>query len=311
MNKSKFSLADVLSVLSAISYGFICFLSLDFLSVGEVEKSILVAVVITLILGGFALGAALFKRTARNFKIHIICEWIFLCLFVVMAVCTLMWPFSHFFAVTAQKEDIQQTLKSNVSQAEKLYEAYEKYSKNRLNIYENRLNSVVAGKKNAPAEYEKYGFENGVGDDKQLKHKMFELKNQLFPSNYEDVKNANLDWIKKSESIIDGWKPIGLVNVARDLENNLKSWQNDLVQASQGRMDGEEAEDFKCSISFDDATNMMIKSTKPTLGSVLCGIGLCFLMIVSYLVSKRHPCYPGWRLLLGFERKDNPVDHVL
>ena len=66
MSQSKFSLADLLTVLGTLGFGFFCFLSLNFLTLGESTLSIIWAVLISFILGGLALGVKLLIRTSRN-----------------------------------------------------------------------------------------------------------------------------------------------------------------------------------------------------------------------------------------------------
>lgn len=310
MNQSKFSLADLLTVLASIGFGFFCFLSFNFLTMGETNKSILLAVVFALVLGGLAFGAKLLKRTERNFKTCIIWEWVLLFLFVVAAIFAIK-PFSHYFVVSSQKEEIQKEVIANIEQAEGMYNDYKKYADNRLKIYESKLNSVVMAKKTNPTEYQEYGFVEGTDDKTQIENKMFTLRAKLYPSNYEELATANVEWMNKAKSTVGSWKPIGLVDVIKVTKNNLTQWKNDLMEYSEFRANGEIAENFEYPLSLNDVTGKMAQLSSPDVKSVLYAIGLCFLMIISYLVTKRHPCFPGIRLLFGFNPKDNTVDHAL
>ena len=65
MNTSKISLADLLTLLTALGYGFICFLGINFNSLGNINRSVILALIITLVLGGAALGAKIMKRTSE------------------------------------------------------------------------------------------------------------------------------------------------------------------------------------------------------------------------------------------------------
>ena len=310
MNRSMFSLADLLTVLASIGFGFFCFLSFNFLTMGETNKSILLAVAIALILGGLAFGATLLKRTNRNFKTCIICEWVLLFLFVIAAIFAIK-PFSHYFVVSQHKEDIQKELIANINQAEGMYNDYKNYADNRLKIYESKLNSIVMAKRTNPAEYLEYEFEEGIDDKIQIDNKLFTLKAKLYPSNFKDIANDNVKWIDEAKSTVNSWKPIGLVGVINDVEKNLTSWKTDLANYSRFRAKGEVADDFEYSLSFNDVKGRMTQLGRPNWIAVLCAIGLYFLMLISYLVTRRHPCYPGLKLLLGIESKDNSIDHVL
>lgn len=303
MNQSKFSLADIITLLASIGFGFFCFLSFNFLTMGETNKSILFAVVVAIILGGLAFGAKLLKRTDRNFKTCIIWECVLLFLFVIAAILAIK-PFSHFFVVSAQKEEIQNVVTANIKQAEGLYDGYSKYADKRLELYKSRLNSVVNAKNINPSEYSEYGFEDGADDGEQIENKMFILKAKLYPSNYKDISTGNVAWMKMATSTVESWRPIGLVDIIKTVDYNLTSWKEDLIQYSKFRADGEVADDFDYPLSFNDVTWKMTLLSSPNWTSILYGVGLCFLMIVSYLVTKRHPRYPGLKVIFGNDKKE-------
>lgn len=306
MNQSKFSLADLITVLAAISFGFFCFLSFNFLTMGETNKSILLAVVFALVLGGLAFGAKLLKRTDRNFKTCIIWEWVLLFLFVVAAIFAIK-PFSHYFVVSSQKEEIQKEVIANIEQAEEMYNDYKNYADNRLKIYESKLNSVVMAKKTNPAEYQEYGFVEGTEDKTQIENKLFTLRAKLYPSNYEELATANVEWMNKAKSTVVSWKPIGLVDVIKVAKDNLTQWKNDLIEYSEFRATGEIAENFEYPLSFNDVTGKMTQLSSPKFDSILYSVGLCILMIVSYIVTKRHPRYPGLKVIFGKDKNDKEL----
>ena len=306
MNQSKFSLADLITVLAAISFGFFCFLSFNFLTMGETNKSILLAVVFALVLGGLAFGAKLLKRTDRNFKTCIIWEWVLLFLFVVAAIFAIK-PFSHYFVVSSQKEEIQKEVIANIEQAEEMYNDYKNYADNRLKIYESKLNSVVMAKKTNPAEYQEYGFVEGTEDKTQIENKLFTLRAKLYPSNYEELATANVEWMNKAKSTVVSWKPIGLVDVIKVEKYNLTQWKNDLIEYSEFRATGEIAENFEYPLSFNDVTGKMTQLSSPNGVSILYSVGLCILMIVSYIVTKRHPRYPGLKVIFGKDKNDKEL----
>jgi hypothetical protein len=298
MNQTKLSLADLLTVLGAAVFGFFCFLSLNFLSLGETVPSVVWAAVLALILGGLALGAKLLKRTSQNFKTCIIWEWVLLFLFAVVAIFAL-FPFSHYFAVSEQKDEIQEKVTANITQAESMFADYENYANNRLNIYESKLKSITAGKSVNPTEYSNYGFVAGTDDNTQVENKMFTLRAQLYPSNYEEMKQVDTDWLASSKATVANWKPIGIVMVMNEVESNLTSWKNELVQYSTFRAQGETANDFDYTLAFDDATGRITELDSPTSLSILYAIGLYALMLLSYFITKRHWRYPKLKMIFG------------
>lgn len=298
MNQSKFSFADLFTVLATIGFGFFCFLSFNFLTLEETIPSVIGAVVFALLLGGLAFGAKLLKKTSRNFKTRIIWEWVLLFFFVVVAFVAI-FPFSHYFAVSEQKNEIQQKITANITQAEGMFTNYENYANNRLNIYKTHLNSVVAAKRVNPSEYRNYGFVDGTDDNTQVENKMFTLKAKLYPSNYEDMKSEDSTWIVSSKGKVADWSPLGVVNVMNNMKSNLTSWKDQLKQFSAFRAQGEIADEFDYPLTFDDVNNKFTELGSPTALSILCAIGLYVLMLLSYFITKRHTRYPGFKVIFG------------
>lgn len=303
MNESKFSLADLLIVLGALGFGFFCFLSLNFLSLGETSQSIIVATIIALILGGLAFGAKLLKKTSRNFKTCIIWEWILLFLFAVVALLAI-FPFSHYFTVIKQKDEIQRNMTSNINQSIDMFARYEEYATNREDIYKSDLNSVVSAKNVNPSEYRDYGFVNGTPDKEQVENKMFTLHAQLFPTNYEGeggIKEVATNWLVSAKRTLDNkWAfTFGIVDIVKDAKTNITDWNNKLIKFSSFKADGENAEDFKFSITYDDVTNKIKNNYGPSILTIVYALLFYLLMLMSYFISTRHTRYPGVKLLFG------------
>lgn len=290
MKQSKFSLADLLTVLGTLGFGFYCFLSLNFLTLGDTTTSIILAVFISFILGGLAFGAKLLKRTSRKFKTCIIWEWVLILLFIVAAFFAI-FPFSHYFVVSAQKENIQNKVVSNITQAEGLFIAYERYADNRLNIYKSRLNSIVAAKGSNYKGYKKYF--NGTDDNTQVENKLFSLKVHLYPSNYSEMKQVDSTWLSDAKDKVINWSPTGIVKVVNTLKFEISSWNEQLKSYSSFLAKSETATDFDFPLSFDDVSGIFNKRTSPNPLALIIGITLYLLMFLSYFISKRHPRYLG------------------
>lgn len=295
MNQSKFSLADVLTVLAAFSFGFVCFLSLYFFSLGNTTQSILLSSIISLSIGGTALGAKLLKLTDRNFKICFIWEIILLILFTCLTILVSYAIFPHYFAVSGKKSVIQEKLMASIIQAENMFSEYERYAQNREDRYENQLRSIVISKDTNPSDYLNCGFTSeGITDDKQCEEKMFTIHADLFPTNYSDPINKNgikevaSVWLSDAKAKITGWKPIGIVKVINEVEQNSNSWLSILVQQSTVRERCEpEAGDFSYPLSFDNVKTHFSTFGNPTSVSVSLSVLAYFLMILSYLITKR------------------------
>jgi hypothetical protein len=287
-SQSKFSLADVLTLLAALAFGFVCFLGTNFYTLGNITQSLTVAAIIFALMIVTAFSAKLLKRTSRSFKTCFIWEIIFLVLFTGLTAFFAYSPFPHYFVVSEQKTDIGRKLTESITQAENMFAEYEKYAKNRENLYKNQLNSVVSAKNINPGEYAEYGFENnGIADSKQIENKMFTLHAELFPSNFLDMKQVDSTWLANARNIVNSWKPIGIVSVVNEVEKNSKEWMEDLIKLSAYRGNGEQADDFAYILSFDDVKTHFNVFGKPTLLSVGLAFAAYLLMLLPYFITGR------------------------
>lgn len=310
MNQSKFSLADLITVLTAFAFAFICFLGIYFFTLGNTKQSLLFSVIIAVLLVGLALGAKLLKRTTRNFKTRFIWEVILLILFTISIIYLSIAVFPHYFTVSAQKEAIGKKLTTNITQAKNMYEEYERYAENRENLYKKKLKSVVAAKNVNPAEYTNFGFVNdNISDDIQIENKMFTVHSDLFPSNHNQQKQRDSIWLSSSQSIIEKWKPIGLVGVVKNIEQNSKDRLSTLIQLSTIREKGELTEDFSYNLSFEDVKSHFETPGKPSVISILLAMLTYLLMLFSWFVTKRDSKFPG--ILRLFGKGNTKTDEVL
>ena len=301
MNQSKFSLADVIMLLVAIAFGFVCFLSTFFFTLGDTTQSLILAAIIAVLLFGTAFGAKLLKRTSRHFKKCFVLEVILLILLTGLMAFFAYSPFSHYFVVSDQKMEIQNKLTTSITQAENMFAEYENYAKNREALYKSKLQSAVHGKNINPSQYKELGFEsNSIADAKQIENKMFTMHANLFPTNYSDMSNGFSDWLTGSKNMTNNWRPISIVTVANNVEKNSNDWLNTLIELSKVRQKGEnETKDFAFNLSFNDIKKHFTTLGSPTLLSIGLAIVAYFLMLLSYWRTKRHTRWPGVKIVFG------------
>jgi hypothetical protein len=297
MRQSKFSLADVLTVLTAFAFGFICFLGKNFQTLGNTSVSITWAVFIAISLAVTALTAKRLKQTSRNFKTFFIVEVTVLVLFTVFMVMFSISPFPHYFKVSTQKAEIQNKLQASILQASKMFDKYEQYAENRKNNYKGRLNVAINTKVKGTSavDYASYGFAEGnVSDVTQLNNKMFTIHADLFPTTYSDtadnngIKEVAIVWLTKANNTTNSWKPIGIVNVVNDVENNSKDWLKQLIGFSKVREKGENYTNFNYQLTFNDVKTHFTTIGRPSLLSVGLAAIAYVLMLLSWFVGKRH-----------------------
>jgi len=303
MIKSKITFASVILILAAITYGFICFMGANFLNIdndkvwgmNHTTGCIVIGIFCSMVLFATAYGAKLLKKTSRNFKICFVWEVALLIFFVFFALffTTKTSPFTHFFTVNDQKSEITSKLGKSIDQAEKIFEAYESYVEKRIYLYNGKLSGVVSAKRSNPRDYQAHGFVNGISDNNQIEDKVFSLKAILYPSNYTDtieqngIKELAGEWLKNAKSVSDGWKPIGIVWVVDEIENNSNEWLSYLVTLSKVRENGEQASDFEYPLLVEDVKTYFKKYNSPTLKSIGSALFIYVLMLLSWLVTGR------------------------
>lgn len=303
MNQSKFSLADVLTLVGTLIFGTICFLSFNFLTMGDITPSILKAVAIALMIGGFAFLAKILKKTNGNFLVAFIFEIIFVVLFIVTSIIFLK-HFAHFFTVNSQKNEIQQKMIENVSQAENMFDKYEIYSDSRKVMYRQIIDAVVLAKLLNEAEYKDYGFAEGTTEARHISNIFISYDASLYPSNYLKMKEIVNNWLAKSKNTIQSWKPIGTVIVLKEIEKNITDWESQLNTISTYKAHREEADEFNYPLTFDDVTSKFTEIKKPSIFGIIIGIVLYLMMILSYTISLRNTKNP-YGLFSFFRKKSN------
>lgn len=308
MNQSNFSLGDVITLIVALAFSFVCFLSINFYLLGETMASVIFATVIFFLLFGTAFVAKLLKRTKSNFGTCLIWEYIMLFMFTAFFVFFSYSIFPHFFNVTAKKSEIQKKIKDNIIQAQNMFTEYERYAINREKLYKNRLITAVNSKTINPEAYTTYGFENySISDMKQIETKMFTVHADLFPTNYSDtiqqngVKEVAISWLKDANKITNSWKPIGIVGVVNTIDKNSNDWLNTLIQLSSIREKGEEASDFVYNLSFSDIKKDFIKDDAPNAFSIILSMLAYSAMLLSWFVTKRDSRSIGAQTTAAYE----------
>ena len=330
MNNSKFSLADLLTVLAVIVFGFVSFLGANFLSIKNAEVMgmnrvtgcLVIAIIIAFVLFVLAYGAKLFKRADHNFKTNFIIEMAFLFLFLVSAMIlsfSSKSPFTHYFTVSAEKRNIQQNLKNSFDQVKNMFAEYESYANKREQAYKKTLELAYDSKTINPNEYNKY-FNDGINVDRdeQISTKTGSLHRDLFPTNYSDPINKNgikeiaIIYVNENMIYTNSWKPIGIVDAVRKMVPEIEGYRTTLTNLAKKRQPNEEYIDFEYNLRIAGITDYFTNTSNANITSKLLAIGLSLLayvlMILSWYVTPRSPRFPGLKLLFG---KSQSLDNEL
>lgn len=307
MKQSRFSLADLLTVLGSIGFGFFCYLSINFYTLGDTSTSITSAVIISLVLGILAFACKLLKTTNGNFKTSIILERIMISLYISASLAALI-SFSHYFYITSQKDIIQQRVIANIEKAEEIFSEYESYGARRLNVYQAQLKSAVAQKGTNSQDYLAMGFENGTDDQTQVNNKLFSFNAQLYPSNYPQMKQGVTQWLVEAKQNIKDWSPLAIIDIVNSLEEESSIWNQQFVSYSEVLAKGEDYTPFAFDLNIKDVSNIFTQTSYPTIESFLIGCGFYLLMLVSYFINSRSTKNPYTLFRKRDGYKDNSID---
>jgi hypothetical protein len=290
----KFTLAVVIAVLAAVTFGYVSFLGKNFSTLGDTQESIIYAVIIAVVLFGTTFTAKLLKGTNRNFKISLFFEVLVLIAFLAFTFLFALKPFSHFIEVTKNKDVIQNNINQSISQAENMFQNYEQYADNRKTKLEDNLKSVVKNREIDPQQYANFGFGLGVSEHKLIQQRVTTMDIDLFPSNYSDqaynngIKEVATNWLGDARSKINNWKPIGVVNVVTEIEKNSIDWYNKLVGFSNITHEGEPILDpFNYDLKFQNVTSHFSHPEDPAPVSIVFAAMAGMLMLLPWFITKR------------------------
>jgi len=296
MSKIKLSLASVITLLTAIVFGFISFLGINFYTLGNTAESISKAVIISVLLCATALGAKLFKQVKGNFKTNFIGEISLLIVFTGLMIYYTYNAFGHYFVVSEKKKVIQNKLNTSVEQVQNMFSKYDKDVVKREYDYKNKLRSIVTGKNERSKDYDSCGFNQNkhILPEKKIELKLANLRKDLFLLNSSDTTNKNglkeiaITWLNNAKNDLNNWKPIGVVKVANEIELNSKNWLKKLEDTYKARQVCEgKFDDFSYSLNSSDVKNYFIGKERPTLLSIGLAVIAYLLMLLPWYIAKR------------------------
>ncbi len=290
LKQIKFSLAVVINLLAALTFGYFCFLGANFYTLGDKGTSIAVAVIITLLLIGTSLGAKLLKQTKRNFKSRFIWEIVLLVLFSVLTASFTYYPFSHYFVVSAQKPTIQKKLNENIAQAQNIYLEYESYVTTRIGIYSSKIDVAILNIDSQPKELEKFGISRSVSVSLpiQRKNQIDKINYILLPQNFNQIKTNDSTWLTNAQNSVVNWEPISLVDVINNIENNTANSLNQLVKFSKKKGKNESYPKFSPDKPHpNNVKNYFTTIGRPSPFSIVLAFFSYLLMLLSWFITKR------------------------
>jgi hypothetical protein len=291
MSAVKISLAGVLSLLAALGFGFFCFVSQNYLLLGNTISALTYSILMMVAVYGLAFVARKTKIASSNFRTFIMVERFVLILYIGISVLFIQ-PFSQFFNVYEKREGIQKKVLSNIGQADGMFEEYETYANNRIKMYKDRLIDIVDNynKRIDTKKYNECGFVQGQ-EPGQVLNKVNILKAKLYPTNYKEIKQTDSIWLVVSKESIQKWRPIAVVDVVKNLDKNINSRNDELksfMKFQAGCEDSVSVTPYNLHFSFSNVKGAFQTKEKPNLIAIVVAVGLYFLILLDYFVAQRH-----------------------
>ena len=294
MTQSNFSLADLISLLIGIVFGFICFLGANFYTYGDTNLSIGIAVIISLLMVGTSMGAIRLKRTNKHFKIRKVWEILMVILFTGFTIVFTYFVFSHYFVVIDKKDEIQTKLTTNLNQVDRLYKLYQDNYERRKENYESALKSAVLNYKlgGDTRPYYALGFNpnKNRSNKSQIRSFLNEFQRDLFPDNFNSIMKKDSIYVSNSRGIISNWKqkPIGTFEVIKNLDTKIQDTKSKLINLSKQEPGyNKYGPSFQPTTSIEDVEKLFTTTSQPTILSLCLGFIAWLLMLLSYFTSRR------------------------
>ena len=149
--KLRFTFGHILAYISLIFIGYISFLGLTYWGDGNFILSGILTGVMVLILLGLMTYLQGLKAVARYFKIRIKIERICLLIFILFSIISSL-PFLHFWTVFSNEDVLSTSFSKSIDKSKAVFDAYEIYANNRVQVYTNDLDRVIRAKNNSPSQ---------------------------------------------------------------------------------------------------------------------------------------------------------------
>lgn len=327
MKSYKITLAEVISGLAILVFGFISFLGANFLYI-ESEKvwgldrnlgCILLAITCSSILGILTFFLISLKKATRNFKSRFLLELLVFVIFFFFAIffASKYSPFIHFFSVSSKSAEITLRLDNRVDTLEKMFSDYESYVAQRISDYNQHLQSITLNKGPDPNTYDSCGFNSIFGTDSQkVNLKVRALGKYLVPSNYTDTSGLGIrdiakTWLADAKAITNQnkWKPIGIVDIIRNIDINATAWNNQLTSISRYQAPCEQVPvlPFATLLPFQSVKSEFTAVVSPTPLSLVLTIFCYVLILFPWVIAKRNNRFPGFRQLFRISKSENEL----
>ncbi len=250
--------------------------------------------IIVLILGFYFAFLQWIKSADGNFARNIWIERILLLLSPIVLLAFLSLAL-HFFSVYAQEDKIERSLTSMIESSKSIYDDYEKYSNDRIELYKKTLADVAQNPKST--KYQSMDFVGGI-EAVQQNNRIEALRLQLYPKAYIQIKDQSNRYVQGIRTNASVWN-VALFGNLNTIKASILNWAKVLEDLSSHISNYEKtaydgAKQFKASESVNASFGLLTEvQTCYITWSIFSAWGVFFFfltwlcLLMPYLVQDR------------------------
>ena len=286
MKKTRFNFATVFSIMALLAYAFFAFMGLVYWKNGDI------AIPLLLSLGGIVLILlclyAMCRAKESRWKIGKVGQ-IFFGSIILIAFILAALPFTNFFNVVKNQNEIKGKIETLLTSAKNVDKAYLDYANDRIQKYEDILKLASEGKQIRPSDYNQL-LANAAGenDERKIENLTKSLHRQLLPASMDSISKQRTEWIEKTNkmSVWNILLPSNINKIAKEVDNYVDNY----TELSGTIRMGETVEPF----TYHDINNdlgqlqeIYTKFSKPSFISILVSIFGFLIMLLPYFIAQR------------------------
>lgn len=305
-DKLKFSWGHIIAFIALIVASYISFVGYTYLTDGNFTTALIAMAITDLVFIIFFVGAQQMKASGEHIQRKIFWERVLF--FGAPAVfIAAMIGMSHFWTVHSQEEEVVKNFTSSINNSKQLFADYEDYAHNRIAVYGESLDHIIANRESDPKTYTQAGFTRDM--EKVQRDNMVEVLTwQLFSPNFDKLMEEATQWIDDANQGASTWN-VFLIGNTREIKESLAQWEAQLKEFAAPRMSNEEVlgpvDDFnsegarKAIAGIESMSTTFTTQHFPTWQAFIFAIFLYLMLIFPYLIQERHP--KSWYRLIGNE----------
>ncbi|MDE6296461.1 MAG: hypothetical protein K2L89_01320 [Muribaculaceae bacterium] len=289
-----FSWGHIIAFLALLLISYISFMGLTYLTNGNFTFSIVGMIIIDLVYLAVFIGAQMLKGSGVKMDRKIKMERVLIFASPAIFIAGMIFM-SHFFTVNRQEEEIRKVFNASIGDTRQLFADYENYTRERMENYDKMLTGIISDPAKADL-YKKAGFVKEK-ENVQKENMKETLHLQLNSPSYASVKESALKWIDDAQNGATTWNVFILGNT-KEIKETIKNWEEQLRSFSSKKMSNEElagpVPEFKsqgaqAALNGLEKLNVTFTTQKfPTIWAIIFGIVVYFMLILPYLLQRRH-----------------------